>query len=592
MVDVSTKPGFRWCIPDPPAPLVFTVKIKDAEQTVELVEWLEHDKTPGVSYLQLPSLFQDYVVRLNDLRTRVDDSTWEKTLKNDITGGALCNCSCWTPTGEEVSGAEFLESRLGRTLRRGDIEAYRSQWITCFDNAIQMTNNRPGPLGKFDVLSRFYQPKDNKIFDLYFMPGSGGAFTTNNLKSVLTNPALQNRGVSGHVLNMSERKAEQEGYVKLSTNPLRLYTTWMLESSLRQLVETSTEARYWTRPMPDAGLARDFNRRLLNTPSLGLKHDSLRIVDNSMPYLLYPGGRLVHFPRLNTKKIMGDSANSWAIDKLEWAQKGAETCAEWLHLIAHRFDPRTGDRFGNLIFGTKECNTDMMRAEAVVTQLLQSVKVYAVGIRTKVRHDLKKLEIKDEDRPREEDITWMKSQPNMSAMDPHPHWLTAQLEYTIQYYLPVKKGYVKCESTSIFSPFSRRCPFRYEYELDKILLKEYLKNFQELDALDISKAFRDIVHQLYGIKGRIDPPEEELESESEADSEEELPDWYLEDDDEDETVTNMVHVFDEKTGGFVRVGRTQVPRARPLDNEDTKKRGGRAEKKGKRKLKKKQAKNL
>ncbi|CAE6452228.1 unnamed protein product [Rhizoctonia solani] len=91
----------------------------------------------------------------------------------------------------------------------------------------------------------------------------------------------------------------------------------------------------------------------------------------------------------------------------------------------------------SLVFGTRECNTAMMRAEAAVEQLLYSGKVSAVEITVEAPYDLTKVEILD--RPSGAQM------PNRSVIESnwpkddleYIQWLFLELRYSIHYYLPI-----------------------------------------------------------------------------------------------------------------------------------------------------------
>ncbi|CEL54461.1 hypothetical protein RSOLAG1IB_07064 [Rhizoctonia solani AG-1 IB] len=166
-------------------------------------------------------------------------------------------------------------------------------------------------------------------------------------------------------------------------------------------------------------------------------------------------------------------------------------------MIAHRFEPNTGDRFSNLLFGTKECNTAMMRAEAAVEQLLYSGNIYAVKLEVQAKHDLSSVTVLDRlglgslfgmKYERTVESTWDK------MANSYPRWLALEVEYTIQYYYPSPNGQVVPSDpwTSRFHPFSSQCPLFFEYRLDRIILNEYLNRYKIPFDKDINKEFGDI----------------------------------------------------------------------------------------------------
>ncbi|KAG8682012.1 hypothetical protein FRC08_015241 [Ceratobasidium sp. 394] len=194
---------------------------------------------------------------------------------------------------------------------------------------------------------------------------------------------------------------------------------------------------------------------------------------------------------------MSESADQWANDTLKWHNKDNSVEAEWINLIAHRFDETTDDRFTNMLFSTKECNTNLMRAEAAITQLLFSGRTYAVKIETEVRHALKHVRMLDvlDLYSSSAEVTWLKPKRNEPEVYPHPDWLAPEFKCTITSFLPAKEGYVEESSSTVFHPFSRQRPFRYEYELDKILLEMYLDLFEVPIDVDPIQAFKAVVRK-------------------------------------------------------------------------------------------------
>ncbi|KAG8740213.1 hypothetical protein FRC10_004586 [Ceratobasidium sp. 414] len=427
--------------------------------------------------------FGGYVMGLNDFHQRVNDNTLVGVLNSDIELQKV-DCQLWNmQTGGVV--LDLSSSPLWKPLAHGDLENYQRHWVLCFDGAIEIANAMRTQSGAFNVLSRFYEPRGNTTFQLYFMPGE--FVTLQQLKEALAD-FKSTQGVSLHLMldpssgrQMTERDAERKGYIKLSMNPLGLYSTWIRPSDLDKLMQEQTgRDDTWVQPLPAFHEARALHQSLLqHRASEGYDYSRSKSEEN-IPFLQYPGENLWAFGRLGWKSDSGPSA-------------------EWLHLIAHRFHTGIGDRFNNLIFGTVECNTDMMRAEAAVTQLLHSARVHAVGVRSVLAYGLKKIQLSEERPFYEKNVTWILD--HEWRIGVHPHWLTAKLEYKIQYYLSAG------------------------YELDKVLLEKYLKGLAEPDILFTTQKSLEIVHNYYGISaeggdgGSSDGDAPDLEDESESESE-------------------------------------------------------------------------
>ncbi|KAG8701211.1 hypothetical protein FRC09_005498, partial [Ceratobasidium sp. 395] len=179
---------FRWDFVT--KPLITKVTIDGVENIVALPAYLVHEKTPNIAYVKLPFLFQDYVVRLQDLLDRVDDKTFQGTLFPDFDHDWNLQCTFWTMDGREVSPEALQNSRLGRALygnRPEYYKSYRDQWVLCFNYAIRIAGIQQSEPATTEYLGRFYQPPSDKPFSLYFVPGQClESFSRNNLKEALT----------------------------------------------------------------------------------------------------------------------------------------------------------------------------------------------------------------------------------------------------------------------------------------------------------------------------------------------------------------------------------------------------------------------
>ncbi|KAG8700864.1 hypothetical protein FRC08_004411 [Ceratobasidium sp. 394] len=288
---------------------------------------------------------------------------------------------------------------------------------------------------------------------------------------------------------ITKNEADKKGYVKLSTNPLGLYSTWIKRDDLVRLEKDQTGSEMWTRVLPTATQVVNYNTRLLSKGKF--KFNRMTSVSKSS-LLQWPGQNLYFYSRRSTEGIMGASANKWATNTLGWRSPKYQARAEWLHLIAHQFD-HSGDRFSNMIFGTKECNTDMMRAEATVRQLLFSGRTYAVEVTIEVKRDMPRVTMPNHSNSIDR-VTWLYPQKGEPEVPRFPHWLACKLEYTITSYRPDPQlVYVNDPHTTTFYPFSRQRPFLFEYQLDYMLLEMYLGTFEIPIETDPNQVFKDIL---------------------------------------------------------------------------------------------------
>ncbi|KAG8733422.1 hypothetical protein FRC10_000248 [Ceratobasidium sp. 414] len=494
MEDPPQVTPFSWKFPE--QPLITKVTIDGVENVAEVRAYLVHEKTPNDKYLILPYLFQEYVVRVDDLLDRVNDQTFQATLFQDFDHDWNIQCPLWTMDGREVPREAVKNSRLGRALNGSRIEcyeSYRDQWVLCFNYAVRIAGIQKSESATSQFLNRFYQPSPNIPFPLYFVPGKClESFNHDQLREVLSVALKAAGGVSPQWLSPNRVTHE---YIQLSVNPLGLYSTWVKCDHFANLVKDQTEAKHWIRVLPNAQQVVDFAQKLASKPGPAgaPQFDEVGAVSRSS-LVQWPGQKLQNRPK---QAALSESANQWANNTLKWRNKDKSVEAEWLNLVAHRYDETTDDRFTNMLFGTKECNTNMMRAEAAIIQLLFSGRTYAVKIETEVQHALKRVRMLDipDLYSSIAEVTWLKPRRNEPEVCPYPDWLAPELKYTITSYLPTNEGYVEESSSTVFHPFSRQRPFRYEYELDKVLLDMYLDLFEAPMDVDPIQAFKTVIRK-------------------------------------------------------------------------------------------------
>ncbi|KAG8732568.1 hypothetical protein FRC10_000845 [Ceratobasidium sp. 414] len=485
---------FSWEFPE--QPLIIKVTIDGEEHVADLRAYIVHEKMPNDKYLILPYLFQDYVIRVDDLLDRVNDQTFQATLFHDFDHDWNIQCPLWTMDGRGISREALRNSRLGRALYGSRIEyykPYRDQWVLCFNYAVRIAGIQKSESAVSELLDRFYRPSSDIPFPLYFVAGKClDRFNRDQLREALSVAVKASGGIAPQWLSPNRVTHE---YIQLSVNPLGLYSTWVKRDQFANLVKDQTEAKHWIRVLPNAQQVVDFAQKLASNPGPegALQFDAVGTVSRSS-LVQWPGQKL----QSRTKQVASsESANQWANDTLKWRNKDKSVEAEWLNLVAHRYDETTDDRFANMLFGTRECNTNMMRAEAAIIQLLFSGRTYAVKIETEVQHALQRVRMLDipDLYSSIAEVTWLKPRRNEPEVCPYPDWLTPEFKYTITSYLPTKEGYVEESSSAIFHPFSRQRPFRYEYELDKILLDMYLDFFEVPMDVDPIQAFKTVIRK-------------------------------------------------------------------------------------------------
>ncbi|KAG9078527.1 hypothetical protein FS749_009439 [Ceratobasidium sp. UAMH 11750] len=502
-MDYAQLSPFKWKHVKEPVKL--EVQIDGVFHAVALRAYLINKDTPEVEYLKLPYLYQDYVIRVVDLINRVDDRRYYESLASDLKHPQRIQCRFWTMDGRAVSDMNPNSSRLGHAHWQACLssgyngavdKAYRDQWVLCFNFAVRIAGNQKSRIGTYNLLNRFYRPIIPP--PQFYAPGVLHTFPL----YLLAHPRLQ--GLTSAQLNDAIPEAaknagdvsatwildsQKHKYVRLSANPLGLYSTWVERDHLPLLVKDQTVDGVWPRVLPITTQVGDFNEQLL---SQGSYKYSTMLSSEKSSLLQWPGQNLRYYSRRSTRAIMGGSANEWATDTLQWKSPVFNSRAEWLHLVAHQFD-HGGDRFSNMIFGTKECNTDMMRAEATVRQLLFSGRTYAVEVGIVVKRGLKEISMLG-GRESTTEVTWLRPGPDGKKIVNYPHWLASELEYTITSFRPAEGGtWVPDTHTTTFHPFSCQRPFQFEHQLDQILLEKYLETFEIPINVDLNQKFENIL---------------------------------------------------------------------------------------------------
>ncbi|CUA71752.1 Protein Ycf2 (chloroplast) [Pinus thunbergii] [Rhizoctonia solani] len=485
-------------------------------------------------YLELPSFFgvtgTGYVINCVDLINRVDDSHMDQALRPDFDNPhPRVTISFWDIEGYPIPDTDIQESRLGKVLHEiidnfpaASIDqlmsAYRDEWVQCLSFAISVSNQK-APGYTRNPFNRFYQvPKHARKLLIYISPGPclglNSSIQSLVLEQAIKDASESDRRVCAKLISTEE--AESNTLVHLSTNPLGLYRTWIARKDLKRLVlsqgpkkESLKKFIRWARQPPKKEQHQIHNEYLKKT--------GYTVSEGGWSLLQYPGQIFQYYKRRSTQTVMGESAN------------------KWLHMIAHRFMPNVGDHFDNLIFGTKECNTDMMRAEAAVEQLLYSGKVSVVDIHVNVQRNLKWVDIPD----RYSSTTGTfasRIESTWSATNECPGWLALQINYKILWYLPYDnpEGYVLHRPwTAQFHPFSSQCPLFFEYTLDRAVLEGYLKHYSNLLEPVFKHSFGGYINMDEDADDENDeefvPPDEKEEpddSESDTCSESELEDQF------------------------------------------------------------------
>ncbi|CAE6456996.1 unnamed protein product [Rhizoctonia solani] len=431
-------------------------------------------------------LSKDLLISLEEFKKRAvfDYTGGHEALKDDLKNQQV-KATLWNRDGNPLSQQQLSELRsfpltqvllLARNPKsqpENYIAEYHRLWARPFEPSIRWAavqrsvHIRERTL--FDVLSRYFVPETETTMYFKFKPGIEP--TEQQLKDIKSKFKVSPKTVT-------EPKLEWKPWFN---NPLGLYETWIDQATYNKLVSAQTGGGTATWPLPSRELVQEFNDELSNKNFKSEELEGRRMMWNStrswdsLSLPMWHGQKVLHFERVNPQTIMGESANKWAISDLNWTPPSQKepVVAEWLHIISHRFEPNTGDRYGNIIFGTKPCNTTMMRAEAAVIQLLDSKKIYELEVNAK-------------------SVGFFE----LGIMS-YTHWAATRLEYEIVYQTNETNRLLHNPPAIEFNPFSRLCPLRLEYELDKIVLKKYLDKMEHNPVVgskpgDLLRKYKDV----------------------------------------------------------------------------------------------------
>ena len=134
-----------------------------------------------------------------------------------------------------------------------------------------------------------------------------GTLTADQITNTTTldNKTMEKLGQKLTTVNEMYKKGDK--LVKISTNPLNLYTTWVRASDLNTLISAQTGgANSWVCEIPNAPQVYAQNQTLVNN---GLFARDLVIRQEETILPLRPRDPLPIRKRENTKTFMGDSAN-------------------------------------------------------------------------------------------------------------------------------------------------------------------------------------------------------------------------------------------------------------------------------------------
>ncbi|KZT52898.1 hypothetical protein CALCODRAFT_458663 [Calocera cornea HHB12733] len=271
-------------------------------------------------------------------------------------------------------------------------------------------------------------------------------------------------------LSYADAKATP-GYKILSTAPWMMYHTWINVDDYAKVNKVlkigASIRRAWPTQAAATALVENLYNELKVTLHTGWEPQAVKLTLAKMQATKGPGSKR----NPGQKTVMGASATTFANKFWPGAvDKNANPKnAEWLHRSAFHFggvsdfaDLASSQTQDNLVFGTGEANTHMIREEhfldMVVDHFQPSDPADAPTLITNI-NPTSKVTIFDIDLVRKEEAVppWV--------IAAKYKWLCLSLEYRLKY----QNGVHDFNYMSTIDPFSRYYPFRCEVELDELM---------------------------------------------------------------------------------------------------------------------------
>ncbi|KAI5988743.1 hypothetical protein EDD15DRAFT_2462463 [Pisolithus albus] len=485
---------------------------------LKIATWIakdfDADKTPESRFVWLGRVSEAFI-KSEELEARygskTNKATWDADLKLD-----KAQCKLWQRYGGEPFPGDrhhLVFSQITAIRSILPFKVYINQWKA------DILANRPSSLPDYvynaysdiwkviadsadkfsgayvastltDFNFRFYQGPITPPVDIVFSPLVDWIDET-KLQELLNDVLKGAQGRlawpdSFNVSTMSKDDANKsQTLATFSINPLGYFRTLISPSDLTRLVNAQTEAAVagqpqtdWIHPFPPPDEVKKADDSMKKLPSPPVRQE---YTVTSMAIKASTGGARVRANRTPTQTIMGGlSANKWALDDLGWKLSKSnlnDTVAEWLHRSAFSLRALGGatnenpDTRPNLMFGTQETNTNMLRSESAIAVFhgraskldLDPLQVSEGKLITQVLGTSGKVQVLRPDGTKEDvtvppELVWG---PTTGYL-----WLVPELEYTISFTIISTREHRSVQHKTAFRPFHRQPALRPESSLD------------------------------------------------------------------------------------------------------------------------------
>ncbi|KZS87237.1 hypothetical protein SISNIDRAFT_498522 [Sistotremastrum niveocremeum HHB9708] len=494
-------------------PTGFSLKVKGKDRT-DYFTIQTYGAGPEI-YIPLGTKVEFVRMLATDLIQRVSEDTRDALLQRDI-DNKFADCDFWTKAGVKfnkstalLSGesdsrrfkqSEFkfifqpqlVEGNSGSKLRN-----LSNRWKEVYEEA-HTYNKRAFSTLSYNPEGRFFTiPEKSRPFLLYLVSHVMW-LDTPLLESYCKSITDETTTPDCKFEVIDHAKAVSLGLITISTHPMGFFSTLVTTTNLDKLIElqVANTQGSWIRRVPSLDEVKTFNNTLMKSEenaSDALLRGKPVMRKDRFKISQIQGSRSTHnripvnesiakADRVGTDAIMGASANGWAKDILTWpllprkpGSASDRSVAEWLHRCAHRFGDPAADYYSNLMFGSWECNTQMIRAESVLSTLGSSKgKIHSLKLITEVK-DVKSVEMLDKGGAKVKvDIPWYNT---TGDVDKYFAWIAPSLQYTIQ--VQTTDGRYFAYTTDFF-PFHRYFTLQYERKVDKKVMALFLSTITAL----------------------------------------------------------------------------------------------------------------
>ncbi|TBU56241.1 hypothetical protein BD310DRAFT_931958 [Dichomitus squalens] len=427
------------------------------------------DIVPGKRFCFLGKTYNQCYIELNTVLSRLDATVRRQDYNTLLANPSARLFDIWDNKGDLTAIPPFLlvDAASYPTFEGWDKVQFK-RWSTLCGVIDDARPSLP-----FNVYSRFIEPAADQI-SLFFTPSSQSpsVFTVDVLKKVFQ-AAFSDSNLPKYTYDVIDlQTAVQRGLVMTGAHYLQFYFTFMTPADYTKLWATLQNRPELMRPWPSDSMARTIQTKIGDPPRGG----EMTVAKMSHFKATAAIGQRSSYP--DQQAVMTASATDLA--KVMWGpanvSSGSPADAEWLHRNAFHFggmddsvNLASSQTRENLVFGTGESNTHMIRAENTISSLLRadaSVAQDSTRTGTLVTTNLFKGTIFRQDlnspgfRRSEQIPSWADTEKYM--------WLSFGLKY--QWIMPGSALGLDFNASEVFDPFSRYIPLRVEARLDDALM--------------------------------------------------------------------------------------------------------------------------